>query len=488
MRSHNQSVIDVKRKREVSPPKKQRNKKRKLDKLIGWGEKSSQWVEPDQSDKQSSLQVEKGKNNVNLEDGIAQGVPRAGSSRLEEYEQQASQTCLQEENGNRIKTLMELEVQNSVKVDTDKMKQTNILDRKVIVDYKESEVPSGKTVSYKRRTKLSQTEMKRIKLTHSNIFNWLTPSILPNTAKITEQEKMTSNILEGEVPMEVVDRDRELRLDRVRARQSQLMTKQVCKEMMLDMVENAVKTVGTRLCKRVVMEDVVTTAWNEFNYIMEMVDQGDVELRSKIEKRLVEDRELIAAEAEMIKQIKLEKIKKNKENALRILWKKRKLEIDLQRMTEAMAQLEVNDWYKEVEQLMDMLDNIVLTPPTISMEDVTMSEKEGDSHHHEIVWEKGMMDTEMEEDEMDKATEMDMGTDPVSKMEESMMVEVSLGIEEPHHHGGLSPSVRTLLTTPENGMEVMVVLDEQDTGDLLSGARTPNNVKETDRPTMHNLG
>ena len=98
------------------------------------------------------------------------------------------------------------------------------------------------------------------------------------------------------------------------------------------------------------------------------------------------------------------------------------------------------------------------------------------------------MDTEMEEDEMDKATEMDMGTDPVSKMEESMMVEVSLGIEEPHHHGGLSPSVRTLLTTPENGMEVMVVLDEQDTGDLLSGARTPNNVKETDRPTMHNLG
>ena len=56
---------------------------------------------------------------------------------------------------------------------------------------------------------------------------------------------------------------------------------------------------------------------------------------------------------------------------------------------------------------------------------------------------------------------------------ESMVVEVSLFPEEPHHHGGLKPSVLCQSTLPEKGWDSGAVLDVRPTGDHVSGERTP---------------
>ena len=56
---------------------------------------------------------------------------------------------------------------------------------------------------------------------------------------------------------------------------------------------------------------------------------------------------------------------------------------------------------------------------------------------------------------------------------ESMVVELSLFPEEPHHHGGLKPSVLCQSTLPEKGWDSGAVLDVRPTGDHVSGMRTP---------------
>ena len=56
---------------------------------------------------------------------------------------------------------------------------------------------------------------------------------------------------------------------------------------------------------------------------------------------------------------------------------------------------------------------------------------------------------------------------------ESVMVEVSLSKEDPHHHGGLIPSVLCQSTLPEKGWDSGAVLDVRPTGDHVSGERTP---------------
>ena len=124
----------------------------------------------------------------------------------------------------------------------------------------------------------------------------------------------------------------------------------------------AVQEYNDRLCKEIVMEEVVHKAWLELEvqHIMEMMYRGDITMRVKVEHRLREERELLEAEEAQMRQAQKDRARLNKMKALKILWKKKRLEKDIMRMTDAMEKLEMDDWDKELGQLMDMLEKLIV--------------------------------------------------------------------------------------------------------------------------------
>ena len=212
--------------------------------------------------------------------------------------------------------------------------------------------------------------MKDVKLTHSNIFDWLKPPKMPTFTeiRIKKQDAQIEQLLKEAEPMEVVDMDREERLDRVQKRQIRWASSQLCKSLVVDLVGGAVKESVEKMCKEVLLKEVVDKAWGEieFEYIMEMMDSGDIGLRGRIEKRLTEDRELLEAEEAARRQMELDTIRKKKSEALKTLWRKRRMEMDIKRMTDALDRLQISDWDRELDQLMDILDKMILEVPTIN--------------------------------------------------------------------------------------------------------------------------
>ena len=445
------SLLELKRKREKSPMKKQGNKKRKLEKLVSWGEHSS--LEEDQ-------------------DHLAKGTSP---------QEENSETLKQGHKMSSLEEHIRKEAQSMPVRKPDSSKQTSLLDWRMETatgksGSNKSKEPEGKTKTNKKNRKLTKKEMKDVKLTHSNIFDWLKPPKMPTITeiRIKKQDAQIEQLLKEAEPMEVVDMDREERLDRVQKRQIRWASSQLCKSLVVDLVGGAVKESVEKMCKDVLLKEVVDKAWGEieFEYIMEMMDRGDIGLRGRIEKRLTEDRELLEAEEAARRQMELDTIRKKKSEALKTLWRKRRMEMDIKRMTDALDRLQISDWDRELDQLMDILDKMILEVPTINTEDVIMTDKVEANHLPDILWRDEGMDTGTG---LVTGMAMEDGDEEASDTEkvESMVGVTSLYLEESHHHGGLLPSVHVETTISENGMESGYILDGQCTVDLGTGARTP---------------
>jgi hypothetical protein len=286
----------------------------------------------------------------------------------------------------------------------------------------------------------------------------------------------------------VVDRDREERLDRMRRRQLQWATSQLCRSMVMDMMDSAVHESSRRMCKEIMVEEVVNKAWLEIEFldIMRVMDRGDISLRARVEQRLKEDRELIELEEATMDEMDV--LRKSKVEALKALLKERRLQDDIRKMTDALATLQLEEWNMELEQLVSILDKMILEMPTIPWEDVQMTDPGEELPQTEIVWAAEKMDTDMV---VDKEIAMETGTDSgsmellvvegtVIRMEESVMVVVSHVDEEPHHHGGLLTPVQIQTIMSEKGLESGDVLGVQCTVDPVTGGRTPLGASKTD--------
>ena len=146
----------AKRKRETTPTKMKKQKKRKLDKLVGWGEQTSQLKATD--------------------------LP----------------PILQEE---ELGAALRKETEQVKKQNIEKLKQTKLIEyNKDTNSIEEScqTMMKGKTLS----KKMTKKELKLVKETSMNIFDWLKPN--------KKKEVITED--DTEKPMEVVDREKEERL------------------------------------------------------------------------------------------------------------------------------------------------------------------------------------------------------------------------------------------------------------------------------------
>ena len=293
------SIVELKRKREKSPKKMQGNKKRKLEKLMGWGEQTSHEEENDHLVRKISIQ------------------------------ENDSETLQNEHKLSSLEEQIRKEIQSMPVRKPDSTKQTSLLNWKVETDT----IKSGSNISKeparksngKKNKKLTKKEMNIVKLTHSNIFDWLKPTKKPtyNDMIVKKQDMQVEQLLREVEPMEVVDMDREERLDRVQKRQLRWASSQLCRSLVVDLVEGAVKESGEKLCKEVILKEVVDKAWEEieFEYIMKMMDKGTIGLRGRVEERLQEDRQLLEAEEATIRQQELDTIRKEKSEALKAIWR-----------------------------------------------------------------------------------------------------------------------------------------------------------------------
>ena len=114
----------------------------------------------------------------------------------------------------------------------------------------------------------------------------------------------------------------------------------------MDMMDSAVHESSRRMCKEVMVEEVVNKAWLEIEFldIMKVMDRGDISLRARVEQRLKEDRELIELEEATMKRHEMDVLRKRKVEALKELWKERRLQDDIRKMTDALATLQLEEW------------------------------------------------------------------------------------------------------------------------------------------------
>ena len=94
--------------------------------------------------------------------------------------------------------------------------------------------------------------------------------------------------------MDVVDRVREERLDRVRVRQLEWASNLLCKEVIKEVIGKAVEVSEEKMCKELIEERVVDECWKHLEYarIMREIMAGDTSLKMKIERGLRDSREM----------------------------------------------------------------------------------------------------------------------------------------------------------------------------------------------------
>ena len=85
--------------------------------------------------------------------------------------------------------------------------------------------------------------------------------------------------------------------------------------------------------------------------------------------------------------------------ALRKLWLKKNLEKDIDLMTRALERIEIDDWEKELGQVLEILESLMMENPTLPGEDVSMVEKV-DADKVKIVWDEEMDYNDVGDDEM----------------------------------------------------------------------------------------
>ena len=110
---------------------------------------------------------------------------------------------------------------------------------------------------------------------------------------------------------------------------------------------------------REIMEEVAKEAWEELEalHILELMEVGGASVRMKVEEKLRQDKELLEAEEKILKKIQEERSRRNKVEALRKLWLKKNLEKDIDLMTRALERIEIDDWEKELGQVLEILES-----------------------------------------------------------------------------------------------------------------------------------
>ena len=139
---------------------------------------------------------------------------------------------------------MEKERQSQKNIVPESVKQTSLLNWKLDMEAPQVKGQVSKDLkgkgkgSNRRNRKLTQKEMKEVKRTHKNIFNWLKE---PDNME-DGQERM----LDIE-PVEVMDREE--RMDRIQRKKLQWASYHMCKGLILDMMDMAAKEVAVNTCK-----------------------------------------------------------------------------------------------------------------------------------------------------------------------------------------------------------------------------------------------
>ena len=119
----------------------------------------------------------------------------------------------------------------------------------------------GKTLS----KKMTKKELKLVKESSLNIFDWLKPN--------SKKEVITED--DDEEPMEVVDNEKEERLWRVQKRQQEWRTKQICSTLLKELIDSSIQETHMKI-GREIMEEVANEAWEELEalHILELMEVG----------------------------------------------------------------------------------------------------------------------------------------------------------------------------------------------------------------------
>ena len=300
------SIREVKRKREPSPKKEKKSKKRKLDKLVGWGESSSLW---------------EGSHNLN----------RELSS------QQEDEPIHQE--------LIEKEIQSQtvhVSSSGKEQQQTSILNWSRMKDKEEEpfavvEVKMDEKKPTKKNNKLTKKEMKEVKATSINIFDWLKPKKVKASTTSPQEE---DDIIEKELEAEMMKKEKEERLLRMKKRQDIWRMSMDVKVMLEEMIAETVKISTRKMCSGIV-NIVIERSWMR------------------------------------ISEIELSRTRMMKVEQLKTLWRAKRQDMEFQRMMSTLERLQIKDLDMELVEVERMVERMVLEDTeldVITMDDVVMEE------------------------------------------------------------------------------------------------------------------
>jgi hypothetical protein len=354
--------------------------------------------------------------------------------------------------------------------------------------------PPPKEPARRVRGKLSKKEQKAMKSSHKDIGWLLAP---PPTRETVIHEKAMEKETED---MEIVDEEREARIERMRRKALEWKAAQTCKgivmdlieeavlesewreecsmSLVLEMVEDAVTASRERMCRSVLEESVLEVCWEalEVTRIIKEVEVGGMTRIEKVETQLRGLREDEETLLQAISEDAARTKRMEKTERLKRAWKLTMEHRKCQMMIQMMGTLSV----LELDMEMEWIETKVLELMDCEVEEsveVGLKDEDGDQIMPE---EDSLTKMEMEvipdmvkEYGQKVVDDIDMNTLPgkteMIRMEDSLwsMSGSVVGVESlneyPHHCGGGHTPLLGPATIPENGVELGWVIGLQPT-------------------------
>ena len=209
----------------------------------------------------------------------------------------------------------------------------------------------------------------------------------------------------------------------MKRRQMEWKSRQICSSLISELVDEA-PGIATYKFNAEIMEDVVNIAWEdlEAQYILELMANGGESLRVKVENRLRQDRELLEAEEQIIKKTQEDRSRKNKMEAVKKLWKKKNLKRDMETLVRALDSLELDDWEREMVEVMEIVESKVLEEDIYMAEGASEALAVDEMEYEEIYAPDNEGEPKMLTDECSEYEDMCVETQSVAEVE-SMIVE-----------------------------------------------------------------
>ena len=241
---------------------------------------------------------------------------------------------------------------------------------------------------FKKKGKITKKEEEELRRSNFNIKSMFKQQADPRPVKQIEER-------EEEEEMEVVDREREELLERVRWKKKEWETRSVCRAVLVEMVFKAVDNSEERHCYDMVSK-IVDIAWIEIqaSRIVTEIWAGDDTIRKEVERRLKDRREEEEAIRMMIVEEDERRRRLERVQLLEGLWQRRMEAVKMRKVLRMLRELTLEELEMEVEEslVLEMMDMDV-EPEVVGMETesanglemVTMElEKEIDDSNQEL--------------------------------------------------------------------------------------------------------